>query len=56
VRAAICSDLTWFGVELDPERNQRGEAMIHAASSRAEIHVVNTDEDAVIARHARSLP
>jgi acetate kinase len=55
VRAAICSDLTWFGVELDLERNQRGDAMIHAASSRAEIRVVNTDEDAVIARHARSL-
>lgn len=55
VRSEICSDLSWFGIELDEELNQHGIGPIHSSKSRTHIRIVNTDEDAMIARHARAL-
>lgn len=58
VRAAVCEGLEWFGVRLDPERNDardRGVRRISSDESRVEILVVPTDEEAEIARQARAL-
>lgn len=50
-REMICNYLKWFGIELDAEKNKvRGkEAKISKDSSRAEIWVVPTNEELMIA-------
>jgi len=55
VRAEICAGLGHLGVVLDPARNSAGSAIISADASRCKVRVVQTDEDAVIARHAGRL-
>ena len=56
-RAAVCDGLGELGIRLDAEANAsaRGEAPIHATGSRAEIWVVPTNEELVVARQAREL-
>ena len=51
VRAAICGRLAWLGVALSPEANAANEMFINAESSRVEVCVIPTDEEAMIARH-----
>lgn len=57
VRASVCENLQELGIELDQPANQsaRGEAPIHAASSRVQIWVVPTNEEIIVARQARQL-
>lgn len=57
MRAAVCADLDWFGIALDPSRNQnaRGEAPIHAETSRVQLWIMPTNEELVVARQARDL-
>jgi len=55
VRERVCAGLSHLGVELDRERNARGEELISAARSRVAVLVVATDEDVVMARHARQV-
>jgi acetate kinase len=55
VRAAICARLGWLGVELSAEANAANEAIISAVTSRVEVRVIPTDEEAMIARHCRAL-
>lgn len=55
VRAEACRGLESFGLELDATLNARNAAIISSASSRSLVRVVRTDEDIVIARHARHL-
>ena len=57
VRAAVCKDLGQLGIELDCAANSqaRGEAAIHAASSRVQLWVVPTNEEIIVARQAREL-
>ncbi|MGH7315768.1 MAG: acetate/propionate family kinase [Candidatus Rokuibacteriota bacterium] len=53
VRAAICRDAAWCGLELDPALNHQtiGRAgRISAAGARLEAWVIPTDEEQVIAR------
>ena len=54
VRAAICEGLSWFGIELDAERNAAltaaREGRISAESSRVAVHVIPTNEELLIAR------
>lgn len=58
-RAEICAGLEWFGIEIDPGRNEAphfGEARrISADDSRVAVLVVPTDEEAEIARQAWAL-
>ena len=54
VRAAVCARLGWLGVELDPAANARGEGRISTAASRVAVHVIPTDEEAMIARHTEA--
>jgi len=57
MRAAVCADLSWFGIALDGAANRtaKGEMPIHAASSRVAIWIMPTNEEVVVARQARDL-
>jgi acetate kinase len=54
IRARICAQLTWLGVELDPELNSnhgaRSSGQISTASSRVSVFVIPTNEELLIAR------
>jgi acetate kinase len=53
VRARICVGLEWLGISLDPERNAAAvgtEGRIDRDGSRAELWVIPTDEELLIAR------
>ena len=49
IRDRVCAGLEFLGVELDHGSNSRGEAVISTTSSTVTIHVIATDEEAVIA-------
>jgi acetate kinase len=57
IRSAVCAKLDWFGIALDPLKNDsaRGEAAIHSANSRAQIWTMPTNEEVVVARQAAAL-
>lgn len=55
VRSAICERLGHLGVELDGRSNDRHEKIISAEGSRVTVHVVETDEDLIIAQHVHRL-
>ena len=54
IRAKICADLTWLGVELDAELNSNHGAdksgQISSESSRVAVYVIPTNEELLIAR------
>jgi acetate kinase len=54
IRAGVCENLEELGIALDPGANQaaQGEARISTAESRAEIWVVPTNEELIVARQA----
>ena len=55
IRTGICRDLGELGIVLDPALNAGalGEASIGAASSRAEIWTIPTNEELIVARQTR---
>jgi acetate kinase len=55
VRARICADAAWLGVELDPAANLHHGPRIDAPGSRVAAWVVPTNEELVIARHVERL-
>jgi acetate kinase len=57
IRQAVCRDLSELGIELDAETNPRaaGEMQVQSARSRAQIWVVPTNEELVVARQAYEL-
>jgi acetate kinase len=55
VRADACTGLEVIGVTLDPGRNARAERVISSEQSRVVVRIVDTNEDLVIARHARRI-
>ncbi len=57
VRQAVCTQLDWFGIELDQEKNQtaRGEARIETDRSRVQIWTMPTNEELIVARQAKEL-
>ena len=55
VRAKVCSYLQWLGVELDDAANLRGNTLLHTTASRVEVLRIPSDEEAVIAKHTRTL-
>jgi len=55
VRAGICRACAWLGVELDEAANERHGRRITADNSAVAAYVIKTDENLMIARHARSL-
>jgi acetate kinase len=57
MRAAVCANLDWFGILLDPQRNDsaKGEMPIHASNSRVQLWIMPTNEELVVARQAKAL-
>ncbi|OFA06890.1 acetate/propionate family kinase [Duganella sp. HH101] len=58
LRAAVCRDAAWLGVELDAAANAanpRGVARISAAGSKVPVWVVPANEELMIARHTLTL-
>jgi acetate kinase len=58
LRQTVCKQLTFFGVDLDEERNQTNssdERRISATGSRVEVLVIPTNEELMIARETYRL-
>ena len=55
VRATICRDCAWLGLDLDDDANARNGPRISSSRSRVSAYVVPTDENLMIARHARTV-
>lgn len=53
LRERVCRDASWLGVQLDAEANARGGPRISAPGSPVSAWVVPTNEELMIARHAR---
>jgi acetate kinase len=51
IRARVCRDAAWLGVELDPDANVSGVPCVSSGSSRVPVWVIPTNEEALIARH-----
>jgi acetate kinase len=57
MREAVCAELDWFGIVLDPQANvqARGEARIDALGSRVQLWAMPTNEELIVARQAKAL-
>jgi acetate kinase len=57
IRSAVCANLDWFGIFLDPGRNEqaRGEMALQASKSRTQLWIMPTNEELIVARQARDL-
>jgi acetate kinase len=55
IRAAICGACAWLGVRLDHTANIAHRTRITTRDSRVGAYVIKTDENLMIARHARAL-
>ena len=53
IRSRIAAGLAWLGLDLDEAANATHGSRISTASSRVSAWVIPTDEQSVIARHAR---
>jgi acetate kinase len=52
IRARICNDLGFIGIELHQDDNDRNAPLISNARSKVAVHVIRTDEEQVIAHAA----
>jgi acetate kinase len=55
IRAEICGRLEWLGLRLDAAANAANAGCISAADSAIAVHVIPTDEEAMIARHTADI-
>jgi acetate kinase len=55
VRSAICRACAWLGLDLDEAANREDKERISTPNSRIAAYVIKTDENLMIARHARAL-
>ena len=55
VRAAICRACAWLGLDLDEAANSAHRERISTSASRVAAYVIKTDENLMIARHARAV-
>lgn len=53
IRSRVCSGLKWLGIEIDESSNERGDLRISSSSSRIAVYVIPTNEELMIAEHAR---
>ncbi|MDA7965505.1 acetate/propionate family kinase [Ruegeria sp.] len=52
VRQQICTDMGWFGIDLNPDANGDNARVISTDTSRVQVMVIPTNEELVIARAA----
>jgi acetate kinase len=57
VRAGVCKNLGWFGIDMDWEQNASGEGerVVSTPDSRVQVWCVPTNEEIVVARQCRDL-
>jgi acetate kinase len=55
IRARVCGEAAWLGIQLDAASNRAGGPRISARGSTASAWVVPTDENLMIARHTYRL-
>lgn len=55
IRARVCRDAAWLGLELDAYANDAGGPCITQSSSRVTAWVIPTNEELMIARHTRNM-
>ena len=55
IRARVCQDLQWLGVQVDETANRSGGPKISSDSSAVSVWVIPTDEDLMIARHTSNV-
>ncbi|WP_227368971.1 acetate/propionate family kinase [Halomonas sp. M20] len=55
IRARIMEGLAWMGVQVDEQSNVQGASCISTPDSALPVHVIATNEEAVIARDTRQL-
>jgi acetate kinase len=57
IRTGVCRELEWFGIELDPAKNQAGpaERVVSTPGSRVQVWTVPTNEEIVVARQSKQL-
>jgi acetate kinase len=55
IRARVCRDAAWLGIELDEVANARGGPCVSRVTSRTSAWVIPTNEEAMIAVHTRRL-
>jgi acetate kinase len=55
IRARVCRDASWLGLELDEDANARGGLCISRDGSRVSAWVIPTNEELMIALHTRRL-
>jgi acetate kinase len=57
IRANVCKDMQWAGVELCPTKNTgvKGEACLSKDSSKVQVWTVPTNEELVVARQTRDV-
>lgn len=55
IRARICRDAAWLGVDMNESANASGGPRISSGGSRVSAWVVPTNEELMIARHTRSV-
>jgi acetate kinase len=53
IRARVCRDAAWLGVELDEAANQSGGTRISRTGSGVAVWVLPTNEELMIANHTR---
>ncbi len=53
IRAAICAELGWLGIAIDPARNAAQGPDLAAPESRVGLWAIPTDEEGIIAGHMR---
>jgi acetate kinase len=55
IRALVCRDASWLGLELDDAANERGGPRISRRGSRVSAWVIPTNEELMIALHTRNV-
>ena len=55
LRARVCRDAAWLGVDLDPAANEAGALRISTEGSRVAAWVIPTNEELMIAQHTGDL-
>jgi acetate kinase len=55
IRARVCDQSAWLGIEIDEQANRAGGPLISTAGSRVRVYAIPTDEELMIARHTLAL-
>ncbi|MBX9632200.1 MAG: acetate/propionate family kinase [Burkholderiales bacterium] len=55
IRARVCADAAWLGVELDAAANENGGPRISTPTAQVAAWVIPTDEERMIAQHTLTL-